>query len=41
MLGCNSTENCGKSLSLTNTADDNVELKLPGISPDGRFPPKL
>ena len=35
MLGCNSTENCGKSLSLTNIADDNVALKLPGISPDG------
>ena len=38
---CNSAENCGKSLSLTNIPDDKVELKLPGISPDGRLPPKL
>ena len=32
VFGCNSGENCGKSLSLTNIADDDVALKLPGAS---------
>ena len=41
VLGCSSAENCGKSLSLTNTADYKVESKLPGISPLETFPPIL
>ena len=41
VLGCNSAENCGKSLSLTNIADDRVVSKVPVTSPLATKPAML